>query len=170
MAIDDELRGGFRRTPVHVHGACASSHETRRRLGRSSVTLSKGAAIMSTTTYSAAGRRPATITAAVVLLGIMALLSVLAAPIGIGEDGASFAVISVAVGMIRLAAAFGVWRLNRWAAIVAFVITFLDMLLAAPGIFESTTTGMQVLSALAVPLDLATLIVLAWPSSRRAVA
>jgi uncharacterized membrane protein (DUF2068 family) len=108
--------------------------------------------------------------AATVLLAVLAALGLVAAPIGADEHGASFVVICIVVSALRGIAAAGVWRMWRWAAILGFVVTLIDTLLAVPGIFDGSSTGMQVLSALAVPINVATLIVLAWPTSRRAYA
>jgi hypothetical protein len=121
-------------------------------------------------TVSAAGAitvRPSTVTAAAVLLIVLTAVGLVAAPLGVGEHGASFAAIAIAMSAIRGIAAFGVWRARRWAAILAFVISSIDVLLSTPGFFDGSSTRMQVVSAIAVPLSLAILILLAWPSSRR---
>jgi hypothetical protein len=124
---------------------------------------------MSTAAISGFARRPATITAAVVLLAVIAALGVVGGLVGEGENGASFLVIALVMSAVRAVAAFGVWRLRRWAAILGFVITVLDILMTIPFFFDgSSTTAMQVLAAIAVPLDVATLVTLAWPASRRA--
>jgi hypothetical protein len=125
---------------------------------------------MSTAAFSNVAGRPSTVTAAAVLLAVLAALGLVAAPIGADEHGASFVVICIVVSAIRGIAALGIWRLRRWAAILGFVVTLLDTLLAVPGIFDGSSTGMQLISAIAVPINVAALALLAWPASRRAYA
>jgi len=114
--------------------------------------------------------RPSTVTAAAVLLAALAALGVVAALIGAEEHGAAFVVICLVISAIRGLAAFGVWRARRWAVILGVVITLIDALMAFPSIFDGSSTSMQVMSAIAIPIDLATLVLLVWPSSRRAYA
>jgi uncharacterized membrane protein (DUF2068 family) len=124
---------------------------------------------MSAGTLTKTSQRPASITAAATLLGVLGAVGLIAAPLGYDDNGASFVVIALVIAVIRFIAAAGVWRLQKWAAVVGFVITALDTLLALGAIFDdSGPAALRMLSLLAVPLGLATLVLLARQSSRRA--
>jgi hypothetical protein len=125
---------------------------------------------MSTATFSNVAGRPATATAAAALLAVLAVLGVIAAPIGAEEHGASFVVICLVLSAIRAVAAAGVWRGWRWAAILGIAVTLLDTLLNIPAIFDGTSGALLVLSMIALPLDVAALVLLARRTSRRAYA
>lgn len=115
-----------------------------------------------------AARRPATVTAAAALLALLGALVLLLTPFFLNDAGAVFTAIAVAIAALRLVAAVGVWRCRRWAAILGFVISLLDTLLAAPGLFAAPDATWRLLSSLGVVLGLATLVLLALPTSRRA--
>ena len=115
-----------------------------------------------------ATRRPATVTAAAVLLALLGAVGLILAPAFLDEAGAAFIAILVAISALRLVAAVGVWRCRRWAAILGFVVSLLDTLLAAPGLFAAPDATSRTLAIVGVVLGVATLVLLALPASRRA--
>jgi hypothetical protein len=115
-----------------------------------------------------ATRRPATVTAAAVLLALLGALALILTPAFLDQAGTAFTAIAVAIAALRLVAAVGVWRCRRWAAILGFVVSLLDTLLAAPGLFFAPDATSRVLAVSGVVLGVATLVLLALPGSRRA--
>ena len=113
-------------------------------------------------------RRPAPVTAAAVLLALLGAAGLLFAPASAGEAGAAFTAVIVALAAMRLVAAVGVWRCRRWAAILGFVASLLDTLLAAPGLFFAPDATARALATSGVVLGVATLVLLALRASRRA--
>ena len=111
--------------------------------------------------------RPATITAATAGL---VLLSILAVPamilIADGFDPGFFAVGGV-LATLRLIAAVGLWRGRKWGAILGFVATLLDVLLSLPGFVDGTWGDFAAMVAVYVVIGIATLVLIALPSSRR---
>jgi hypothetical protein len=112
--------------------------------------------------------RPNTVTAATVLLALTGVVGLLTAPLGADEAGAVFVTIGVAISVSRLVAAIGVWRCRRWAAILGFVVSLLDSLLAAPGILFAPDNTLRAMAIAGVVLGVATLVLLMLPASRRA--
>ena len=115
-----------------------------------------------------ATRRPATVTAAAALLALLGAVGLILAPAFVGEAGAAFTAVLVAFSALRLVAAVGVWRCRRWAALLGFVVSLLDTLLAAPGLFFAPDATSRALATSGVVLGVATLVLLVLPASRRA--
>jgi hypothetical protein len=131
----------------------------------------KGAATMTAIAApTVATTRPSTVTAAAALL---ALLAALAVPtmilISDGFDPVFFGIGGI-FAILKLIAAIGLWRCRRWAAILGFVATLLDVLLSLPGFGDGTFEGGAVLVAIGVILGIIALVLLALPASRRACA
>src|SRR5438309_4187994 len=77
-------------------------------------------------------QRPLTVTIAAVLCVLNSLGNL--APIGGGGDIPTFVIYgSIAVGLIGLVGAFGLWRVRRWGALLSAAVLVLSALLAAPG-------------------------------------
>ena len=115
-----------------------------------------------------ATRRPTTVTAAAVLLALLGALGLILAPLLLSEAGAVFTAIILVLAALRLVAAVGVWCCRRWAAILGFVVSLLDTLLAAPGLFFAPDATSRALATAGVLLGVATLVLLVLPASRRA--
>lgn len=123
---------------------------------------------MSATAQSPAATRPTTITAAVA--GLVSL-AVLAFPTAIlFSDGFDpiFYGIGTTLTLLKLIAAIGLWRCRRWAAILGFVATALDVLLTLPGFVDGTMQEGMVPMAFFVIIGIASLVLIALPSSRHA--
>ncbi len=123
---------------------------------------------MSAIAQTPAIQRPTTITAATVLLALLGVVGLLLAPVATAEADAAFIGITVAISALRLVAAAGVWRYRRWAAILGFVVSLVDTLLAAPGLLFAPNAMWRVLAIVGVVLGIATLVLLVLPTSRRA--
>ena len=116
-----------------------------------------------------ATRRPTTITAAIALLVLLALSTLIPFP-GTGEIPRAVLIIGYAFAALKLVAAIGLWRCRKWAAVLGFVVVLLDALLATPGMFAAPTTALQVYVIVGVLASIAALVLLALPASRRAYA
>lgn len=115
--------------------------------------------------------RPPAVTAAIVLLVVVAL-GVL---IPFGDDGGDGETIPAAIlvsgyvlAALKVVAAVGLWKCRRWAAILGFVAVLLDALTAIPGVFFAPTPTLRVIVGIGLFLSLAILVLLILPVSRRA--
>ena len=125
---------------------------------------------MATVAQSPTTIRPPTLTAASTLLALMGLAGIVFAPLASSEADAVFLAITATISALRVVAAVGVWRCRRWAAILGFVVSLVDTLLAAPGLFSAPNVMWQVLATIAVLAGIATMALLVLPESRRAYA
>ena len=125
---------------------------------------------MSTLTASpGVTNRSSTVTTAALFLALAGVLGLLAAPAGLGEVGAAILISALVFTVLRFVAAIGLWHCRRWAAILGFVVTLLDTLLALPGAFGAApNAALAIVAAIGVALGVATLVLLALPASRRA--
>lgn len=78
----------------------------------------------------AATHRPATVTAALALLVLLALVALFPTP-GAEEIPPAILLAGYAFAALQLVAAAGLWRCRRWAALLGFVVVLLDGLAAA---------------------------------------
>lgn len=122
-------------------------------------------------------QRPLPITAAAVLLALFSVLCNLSFPLWANaiprEDGGVPAFIfylTVAVGVVGLVGAAGLWMLRRWGIWLAIVVCVLNILDGASGVAGAPTAALQVVSTTVV-LGFALIVVLVvLPDSRRAYA
>ncbi len=123
---------------------------------------------MSAITQPRVTGRPNTVTIASALL---VLISALAVPtmflIGGGFDPVVSGIGSIFI-VLRVIAAVGLWQCRRWGAILGFVATLLDLLLALPGFIDGTVQDGMALMAVGVFVGIVTLVLIVLPSSRRA--
>ncbi len=77
-------------------------------------------------------------------------------------------VIGLVVSLVTVVAAWGLWRLRRWGAILLFVVTLLDTLAALPGLFFPPNNWVLAELIVGIPLSVVVLVLIALPSSRRA--
>ena len=74
---------------------------------------------------------------------------------------------SLALALIGLFGAFGLWRMKRWGALVSAAVLVLTALLAAPGVALAPIPELRVVAAVTVILDVAGILLLVLPASRR---
>lgn len=114
----------------------------------------------------AAAFRPATITAALVLLVVRGIISLL--PLRGSEEIPRIVLLSGYVFAILKFVAAGHWRCRHWAAILGFVVALLDALSAIPGIVFAEEPVLQALAGVWVVVSIVTLVLLGLPAARRA--
>ena len=119
-------------------------------------------------------QRPLAVTIAAVLLALFSVLnlafSILVGPAESDGPPTFIVYLAVALGIIGLAALAGLWAPKRWGAVLTVIVSVLNILAAAPGLFVAPTSGLQV-SAIAFVVAFALIIVLVMlPTSRRAYA
>ncbi len=86
-----------------------------------------------------------------------------------GADIPGFAiVIGMVVLVLTVLAAWGMWNLRRWGAILMFVVTLLNTLTAIPGFFMPPNNWILAELVVGVPLSVVVLVLIALPSARRA--
>ena len=113
-----------------------------------------------------AARRPATISVAMLLLMLLSVSVLLPIP-GFESIPRAALIIGYLFAALKLVAAFGLWRCQKWAAILGFIAVLLDALLAVPGMFESTA-ALQLYTITGVFISIIVLVLLLLPTSRRA--
>jgi len=110
-------------------------------------------------------QRPAALTAATVIgvLNSLGNLAILPAPLPRPLVYASG--LAVVAGVIG---AFGLWHMNRWGALLSAAVLALTTLIAAPGIVFAPVLPLQVVAAVTVLVDIAGIVLIFHPASRRA--
>ncbi len=110
--------------------------------------------------------RPQPVTIAAILLALLSLANLLA-PLILPAEVGSVVYLVIALGVLGLVAAVGLWMLKRWALWLTIVVSVLNILAAAPGLlFAPDLTG-RVLATIGV-VGLAVVILLAvLPGPRR---
>ncbi len=76
--------------------------------------------------------------------------------------------LGLVVALVSVVAAYSMWNLHRWGAILLFVVTLLDTLTALPGLFSPPNNWILAELIVGVPLSVVVLVLIALPSSRRA--
>lgn len=114
--------------------------------------------------------RPLSATIAAVLLALVSVLG-MALPLigGTGAGGVPPAILvsAVVLGVLGLVAAWGVWRLKKWGFWLAIVVSGLDAVGAAPGLFAAPSPQLVVSAATAIILRALIIVLLLLPVSRR---
>jgi len=116
------------------------------------------------------GDRPATITLATIIAIVTQVLSVpyfLLAP-GAGDIPTGAVVVMIVAGVVTIGAAWAMLQLQRWGAIVVFTLTLINGLTAVPGLFNAPSGWILAGLIGSLPLVVAVLLLIAMPSSRRA--
>ena len=114
-------------------------------------------------------KRPVPVTVAVVLLALLSVLNFIS-PLLPTDYPTMVLFLGGALGVVGLLAAAGLWQMRRWGLLLTIIVSVLNILLAAPGIFaEPHATGK--LLAGVTTVGFALIIVLVMRSnSRRAFA
>lgn len=111
--------------------------------------------------------RPATVMAAVALLIITAVISLVAVPSGLSDVGLIILAPALVFSVLRFVSAYWLWQGQRWAAILGFVVTLLDTLLALPGVFGAPNNRLLILAAATVVIAVPQLVLLGILMLRR---
>jgi len=114
--------------------------------------------------------RPATLTWAVALIVAGAIVNVATLPIQ-PEDAPPLAVvvpITLALSAAWLISARGIWQCARWAAVVGFIVTAVNALLAAPGVVFAEEPWINIACAIALVHAVAVCWLLVTPATRAA--
>ncbi|HLL38439.1 MAG TPA: hypothetical protein VK357_02090 [Rubrobacteraceae bacterium] len=110
--------------------------------------------------------RPLPVTIAAILLVLLSLANFLA-PLMLPPEAGSIAYLIIAMGVLGLVAAGGLWMLKGWALWLTVVVSVLNILAAAPGLLFATEFMGRVLATIGV-VGFALVILLAvLPGSRR---
>lgn len=113
-------------------------------------------------------RRPPSVTIAAVLLALFSVLN-LAFPLFPTEGIPAFVVYSgVALGVIGLFAAAGLWSLRKWGLWLTIVVSVLNTLAAAPGVTAAPNGTLQAAAAATVVVFALIIVLVVLPASRRA--
>jgi hypothetical protein len=110
-------------------------------------------------------RRPAALTAAIAI-GIVNSLGNLAG-FGAPSIPRPIAYASLLLAVAGALGAFGLWRLARWGALGSAAVLALTALLAAPGVVFAPFPALRIVAVVTVTLDIAGILVLFLPVSRR---
>ncbi len=116
-------------------------------------------------------QRPTAVTVAAALLALFSVLSVISTFIPAFSNGVPAVVVygGAVLGLVGLAAAYGLWNLKEWGVWLAIVLSVLNVLSAAPGLAFAPTTVLFV-GAIVGVVGYALIIVLVAPASWRAYA
>ena len=113
-------------------------------------------------------QRPLSVTIAVVLLALFSVLN-LAFPLFPTEGIPAFVVYSgVALGVIGLAAAAGLWMLRKWSIWLTVIVSVLNILAAAPGVAAAPNGALQAAATVTVIVFALIVVLVMLPASRRA--
>lgn len=117
-------------------------------------------------------QRPLTVTIAVALHGLLSLLGIIFSMSdlsGTNPEGPPMFIIilSLIIGVLGLATAWGIWQGKRWGVISTLVLRVLDILGTVPGIFFAPSLVLQIVCVVAVALSVGVIVLLLLPASRR---
>src|ERR687885_376160 len=95
--------------------------------------------------------RPMTVTVAAVLMALIGLTNLLS-PALPGAEAVPAVVIygGIVLGVVGLVAVVGLWLLRRWGLWLTIVVSVLNIVSAAPGIFFAPTGAARSLAAIGV--------------------
>ena len=95
-------------------------------------------------TRSTAGSRPRSVNSALLILGLVIVLSGAGPLLPSSEGDIAFGVVSALIGLI---AAAGLFALRRWGYVMTIVVAALTVLLDAPAVFVASTPFLKVTAA-----------------------
>ena len=112
--------------------------------------------------------RPLVLTLATLFLVLISLGS-LATPLLVGPPLA-VKVLSVAMGLLGLLAAYGLWNRKRWGMIVAILVSALNALSGVPGLFVQPNLPATIAAGAGIVISLLIIVLTVLPSARAAYA
>ena len=113
-------------------------------------------------------QRPLPVAIAAVLLALSSVLD-LAFPLLPTEGIPAFVVYScVALGVIGLVAAAGLWMLRKWSIWLTIIVSVLNILAAAPGVAAAPNGALQAAATVTVIVFALIAVLVVLPGSRRA--
>jgi hypothetical protein len=110
-------------------------------------------------------RRPAALTAAIAICIVNSLGNL--AAFGAPPIPRPVAYASLLLAVAGVFGAFGLWRLARWGALASAAVLALTALLAAPGVVIAPFPALRIVAVVTVTLDIAGILLLFLPASRR---
>lgn len=101
------------------------------------------------------------------LFGLVTSIGMAGQPLA--GDGPPAVVIygGIALGILGLVAALGVWLGHKWGFVLAVIVLLLNILSAAPGIFFAPDSALRLLALFGVVAGIVILALLLLPGSRR---
>jgi uncharacterized membrane protein (DUF2068 family) len=112
--------------------------------------------------------RPLVLTLATVFLVLISLGS-LATPLLVGPPVA-VKVLSVAMGLLGLLAAYGLWNRKRWGMIVAIIVSALNALSGVPGLLVQPNLPATLAAGVGIVISILIIVLTVLPSARAAYA
>ncbi len=113
-------------------------------------------------------QRPITVTIGAILLAMFSVLN-LAFPLFPTEGIPAFVVyFGVALGVIGLVAAAGLWMLRKWSIWLTIIVSVLNILAAAPGVAAAPNGALQGAATATVIVFALIAVLVLLPASRRA--
>ena len=112
--------------------------------------------------------RPAVLTLAALLLGLISLSS-LATPLLTGPP-LPVKVLAVVTGLIGMLAAYGLWQAKRWGMIIAIIVSALNALSAAPGLVVQPNLPATIAAGVGIAISVLIIVLAVLPSARQAYA
>ena len=95
-------------------------------------------------TRSTAGSRPRSVNSAVLILGLVIVLSGAGPLLPSSEGDIAFGIVAALIGLI---AAAGLFALRRWGYVMTIVVAALTVVLDAPAVFVASTPFLKVTAA-----------------------
>ncbi len=112
--------------------------------------------------------RPLPVTIAAFLTAFFGLANLLSPVMPTEGVPAFVAYLGVALGLVGLLAAAGLWMLKRWALWLTIVVSVLNILSAAPGMAFAPNAVLRVLTTVGVVGPALVILLVVLPNSRRA--
>lgn len=113
-------------------------------------------------------QRPTALVAAIVLTVVTSILSIATVGMIPDEAPAFIAPLSIATGVLGIAASYFVWRGAKWAAWLIIVMNALNALAAAPAPFAAPDAASKTLGTIGLVTSVAICVLLLKRSSRSA--
>ena len=114
-------------------------------------------------------QRPPAVTVAAILLALFSLLNLITPLTPAASEGIPAFVIysGVVLGVVGLAASYGLWTLKNWSVALTIIVSVLNILSAAPGFAFAPTTGAFVAAIVGVVGFALIIVLVVLPTLRR---